>query len=84
MELEHPLVGAFDDSCQAVMGRTLSHGAKPFIDDGNTLMELAGIQAITHGPNATGAHTTSERVPLDDLVRVARVYACTAVAFCAA
>ena len=82
MDLEHPLVGAFDDSCQAVMGRTLSHGAKPFIDDGNTLMELAGIQAITHGPNATGAHTTGERVPLDDLVRVARVYACTAVAFC--
>lgn len=82
MDLEHPLVGAFDDSCQAVMGRTLAHGAKPFIDDGNTLMELAGIEAITHGPNATGAHTTSERVPLDDLVRVARVYACTAVAFC--
>jgi acetylornithine deacetylase/succinyl-diaminopimelate desuccinylase-like protein len=82
MNLEHPLVGAFQDSCQAVMGRPLPHGAKPFIDDGNTLRELAGIETITHGPRATGAHTTGEQVPLDDLVRVARVYACTAVAFC--
>ena len=82
MNLEHPLVGAFQESCQAVMGRTLPHGAKPFIDDGNTLRELAGIETITHGPCGTGAHTTGERVPVDDLVRVAKVYACAAVAFC--
>lgn len=83
MDLEHPLVGAFEDSCRAVMGRTLPHGAKPFIDDGNTLGELAGIETITHGPRATGAHTTGEQVPVDDLIRVAKVYACAAVAFCA-
>ncbi len=82
MDLEHPLVGAFQGSCQAVMGRTLPHGAKPFIDDGNTLRELAGIETITHGPCGTGAHTTGERVPVDDLTRVAKVYACAAVAFC--
>ena len=82
MDLEHPLVGAFEDSCQAVMGRTLPHGAKPFIDDGNTLGELADIETITHGPRGTGAHTTGEQVPVDDLIRVAKVYACAAVAFC--
>ena len=37
---------------------------------------------LTHGPLAQGAHTTRETVSLDELVRVARVYALTAVAYC--
>ena len=81
-DMDHPLVEAFQSSCQSIMGHTLPHGAKPFIDDANTLKELTGIEAITHGPKAMGAHTTHEQVPLTELVRVARVYACTAVAFC--
>ena len=40
------------------------------------------IPAITHGPLAGGQHTVSEWVSIDDLVRVATLYALTAIAFC--
>ena len=42
----------------------------------------AGIPALTHGPAATGAHTAAEQVPVAELLRVARVYALTALAYC--
>ena len=57
-------------------------GAKPFVDDGNTFISKGGIPALTHGPAATGAHTLNEQVPVAELVRLARVYALTAVNFC--
>ena len=38
----------------------------------------AGVPAITHGPRAGGQHTVSEWVEIDDLVRVAWLYAATA------
>lgn len=66
----------------ASQGRTLPFGAKPFCDDCNTFWSLANIPAITHGPNASGAHTLNEWVSIDDLVRVAHVYALTAVGYC--
>jgi succinyl-diaminopimelate desuccinylase len=78
-----PLVETFQEACAAVSGRRLPVGAKPFVDDGNTLAARAGIPAITHGPNARGAHTLEERVPVAELARVARTYAVTALAFCA-
>ena len=43
---------------------------------------LPGLRPLTHGPCATGAHTTDEQVPVAELVRVAKVYALTARAFC--
>jgi acetylornithine deacetylase/succinyl-diaminopimelate desuccinylase-like protein len=80
---EHdPLVAAFQQAHAQVAGRTLPLGAKPFCDDGNSFWSLAGIPAITHGPLAGGAHTLEEWVLIDDLVRVARVYALTALAYC--
>ena len=42
----------------------------------------AGVPVLTHGPLARGAHATRETVSLDELVRVARVYTLTAVAYC--
>lgn len=63
-------------------GRTVPFGAKPFVDDCNTFWALAGIPAITHGPTAGGAHTLHEWVSIDDLVRVAHLYALTAVRYC--
>ena len=62
--------------------RRLPEGAKPFVDDGNSFWALAGIPAITHGPRAGGQHTVSEWVEIDDLVRVAKLYAATAILFC--
>jgi acetylornithine deacetylase/succinyl-diaminopimelate desuccinylase-like protein len=66
-----------------VTGRVLPTGVKPFGDDGNRLWHATGIPALTHGPAGTGAHTIAERVPIAELVRVAKVYALTALRFCA-
>jgi len=77
-----PFVSAFQNAYQVVAGKSLPIGPKPFCDDGNTFWELARIPAITHGPQAGGAHTLEEWVSIDDLVRVAIVYALTAAAYC--
>lgn len=77
-------VRAFQSAYQAVVGETLPFGGKPFVDDGNRYAALAGVPVLTHGPNARGAHTTEEWVPVDELVRVAQVYALTAIDFCGA
>jgi acetylornithine deacetylase/succinyl-diaminopimelate desuccinylase-like protein len=78
----HPLIDAFQQAHAAATGRRLPIGAKPFVDDGNTFVALAGVPAITHGPDAKGAHTLHEVVPVAELVRVAQVYALTALGFC--
>lgn len=76
------LVHAFQQAHTALSGSSLPLGAKPFVDDGNIYASEAGIPALTHGPAATGAHTLHEAAPIEELVRVAKVYALTAVAFC--
>jgi succinyl-diaminopimelate desuccinylase len=82
LDVESPLVAAFDGACEAASRPLLPRGPKPFVDDGNTFWSLARVPAITHGPLAGGQHTTEEWVSIDDLVRVAQVYALTAVAYC--
>jgi acetylornithine deacetylase/succinyl-diaminopimelate desuccinylase-like protein len=82
LEQNDPFVSAFQNAQATASGQSLPIGAKPFCDDGNSFWSLAKIPAITHGPNAGGAHTLEEWVSIDDLVRVARVYALTAVAYC--
>ncbi|MCI0638303.1 MAG: M20/M25/M40 family metallo-hydrolase [Gemmataceae bacterium] len=88
---DHPFVDAFQRAYAAVSPRPegeglgvrgLPIGAKPFCDDGNSFWALAHVPAITHGPKAGGAHTLDEWVSIDDLVRVAKVYALTALEFC--
>jgi acetylornithine deacetylase/succinyl-diaminopimelate desuccinylase-like protein len=83
LDKNDPLVSAFQAAHKAVSGRRLRVGAKPFCDDGNSFCALARVPAITHGPLAGGAHTLNEWVSIDDLERVALVYALTAVAYCA-
>lgn len=80
---DHPFVDAFQRAYMTISkGRPLPTGAKPFCDDGNSFWALAHVPAITHGPKAGGAHTLDEWVSIDDLVRVAKVYALTALEFC--
>ena len=79
---DEPIVTAFQAAHRAVTGRELPLGDKPFVDDGNTYGSIGGIPALTHGPDAKGAHTLNEAVPVAELVRVAQVYALTAVGFC--
>jgi len=76
-----PLVESFQACHQAISGAPLPHGPKPFVDDGNSF-SASGIPAITHGPRAGGQHTISEWVDIDDLVRIALLYAATAVTYC--
>jgi succinyl-diaminopimelate desuccinylase len=82
LETEHPAIDAFQSAATVVMGEPLPKGAKPFVDDGNVFIREGGIPAITHGPDAKGAHTLHEEVSVEELERVALVYALTAVAFC--
>jgi acetylornithine deacetylase/succinyl-diaminopimelate desuccinylase-like protein len=82
LDQQHPFVAAFQRTYQETSGRALPFGAKPFCDDGNSFWALAKIPCITHGPNAGGAHTLNEWVSIDDLMRVAYLYALTAVAYC--
>ncbi|HKI30625.1 MAG TPA: M20/M25/M40 family metallo-hydrolase [Gemmataceae bacterium] len=80
---DDPFVAAFQQAYAASSGgQPLKVGAKPFCDDGNTFWALARVPAVTHGPRAGGAHTLEEWVSIDDLVRVAHLYALTAVAYC--
>jgi acetylornithine deacetylase/succinyl-diaminopimelate desuccinylase-like protein len=76
------LVAAFQASLAALGKLPLAHGGKPFVDDGNTFWAKSRVAAITHGPLAGGAHTLEEWVSIDDLARVARLYALTAAAYC--
>ncbi|MBX7073398.1 MAG: M20/M25/M40 family metallo-hydrolase [Pirellulales bacterium] len=77
-----PLVAALQRARVALGDVPLPTGGKPFVDDANTFWAEAGVPAITHGPRGGGAHTLEEWVDLDDLERVARVYALTALAYC--
>ena len=79
---DEPIVQALQAAHTAVSGAPLTLGTKPVVDDGNTFAGSAGIPALTHGPAATGAHTLNESVPVAELVRVAQVYALTAIGYC--
>lgn len=76
------LVATFQRCYESISGRPLPIGPKPFVDDGNSFAALGGVPAITHGPRAGGQHTVSEWVEIDDLTRVAWLYAAVAVEFC--
>jgi acetylornithine deacetylase/succinyl-diaminopimelate desuccinylase-like protein len=82
LEPTDPLVTAFQQAYTAISGAPLPLGPKPFVDDGNSFYGLKRLPAITHGPRAGGQHTVNEWVSIDDLVRVAELYALTAVLFC--
>jgi acetylornithine deacetylase/succinyl-diaminopimelate desuccinylase-like protein len=82
LDLGDPLVAAFQRLSQLTSGAPLPEGPKPFVDDGNSFHALAGIAAITHGPRAGGQHTIKEWVEIDDLVRVAWLYAAIALQYC--
>jgi succinyl-diaminopimelate desuccinylase len=85
MTAENPLIDSFQAAFASLAaGRRLPTGGKPFVDDGNVFSALAGIPAITHGAESGGAHTVEEWASITDLFRVARLYARTALAFCAA
>jgi acetylornithine deacetylase/succinyl-diaminopimelate desuccinylase-like protein len=82
LDVDSPFVTDFQRSQQAISGSPLPTGPKPFVDDGNSVWALTGAPCITHGPKAGGQHTVEEWASIDDLLRVARLYALTAAQFC--
>ncbi|HVU87266.1 MAG TPA: M20/M25/M40 family metallo-hydrolase [Pirellulales bacterium] len=82
LEEDCPLVQCFQRGYTTQQGRRIACGAKPFVDDGNSFWALARVPAITHGPRAGGQHTVNEWVSIDDLLRVAHLYALTATLYC--
>lgn len=82
LDADDALVHSFQGCYRAISGDALPCGPKPFVDDGNSFSALGGIPAITHGPRAGGQHTVSEWVDIDDLVRIALLYAATATTYC--
>lgn len=82
LDARAPIVAAFQSAFEAISGHTLPTGPKPFVDDGNLFASEAGAPAITHGPLAGGQHTTDEWVSIEDMVRVAKLYALTAAFYC--
>lgn len=82
LDTSDPFVDVFCKAYTATSGHPIEFGPKAFVDDGCSFCSLAKVAAITHGPKSGGAHTVEEWVSIDDLVRVALLYAVTAVAFC--
>jgi acetylornithine deacetylase/succinyl-diaminopimelate desuccinylase-like protein len=79
-----PLVTAFQGAFRQLSGQPLTTGPKMFIDDGNSFYGLRRVPCVTHGPRAGGQHTLKEWMSIDDMLRVAHLYALTAVAYCGA
>ncbi len=84
LDTDDALVSSFQHAYAEQCGHELAYGAKPFVDDGNSFWSAARVPAITHGPRAGGQHTTNEWVSIDDLVRVAHLYARVATTYCPA
>jgi acetylornithine deacetylase/succinyl-diaminopimelate desuccinylase-like protein len=82
LDVSHPIVNTFQEAYQELHGKSLPHGPKAFVDDGNSFSSLANIPTITHGPKAGGQHTVDEWIDVPDMSRVALLYAMTAIRFC--
>ncbi|MEW4569367.1 M20/M25/M40 family metallo-hydrolase [Tautonia sp. JC769] len=82
LDVNSTFVGVFQAARSAMDGEPLPTGPKAFVDDGNSVSALAGVPSITHGPLAGGQHTVEEWASIEDLMRVARLYALTAALYC--
>ncbi|MFO0947530.1 MAG: M20/M25/M40 family metallo-hydrolase [Planctomycetota bacterium] len=83
LDLDDPLIHAFQRSYSTISGSELVSGPKLFVDDGNSFWGIANVAAVTHGPRAGGQHTLGEWVDIEDMIRVVKLYVLTAVAYCA-
>ena len=81
LDVAQPIVAAFQTGYETMQGKPLPTGPKAFVDDGNSFSGIAGLPAITHGPRAGGQHTVHEWIDIDDMVRVANLYALTAMLY---
>jgi acetylornithine deacetylase/succinyl-diaminopimelate desuccinylase len=81
---DHPLARAATAAVAEIVGGEVEPGAFPAWTDGALLAAFGGIPSIVLGPGDVSlAHSPREAVPLAALAEAARIYAATALAFCA-
>ncbi|MBI3970639.1 MAG: M20/M25/M40 family metallo-hydrolase [Chloroflexi bacterium] len=78
----HPLVRALRDAAERVGGAPPDEIGLPLVGDANLYVNALGIPTVYYGPAYDTAHSDAERVSIDRLVHVARVYALTALSYC--
>jgi acetylornithine deacetylase/succinyl-diaminopimelate desuccinylase len=81
---DHPLARAARSAIEASAGYTEPGTAFPAWTDAALLSNFAGIPSIVLGPGELAlAHTPRESIAVGDVERAARIYARTAMRFCA-
>jgi acetylornithine deacetylase/succinyl-diaminopimelate desuccinylase-like protein len=76
------LVKVVRDAYQKVTGHELPFAGLRSVADASVFNTIAGIPALYHGPGGTGHHGDVEAMPVDELVRAAKVLALCALAYC--
>ena len=83
VSVDEPIVGAARGASRAIGVPRARIGGLDNWHDGATLIVEAGIPAICLGPGDVHlAHTTSESVPISELISCAQALAVTAMRFC--
>ena len=77
-----PIVGAVEGAHVVALGEPVVVQGFAAVDDA-TYFEKAGIPAVTYGPGSIlTCHCFDESVPVEDVLRAARVYVATAIDWC--
>jgi acetylornithine deacetylase/succinyl-diaminopimelate desuccinylase family protein len=80
--VDHPIVSAVSEAHRQALGDTVELTGFAAVDDA-TFFQAAGIPAVTYGPGSIlTSHCLDERVPIEDVIRAAKVYAATAIEWC--
>ena len=82
LDPDHPFVAAFQAAYRAATGRIAAAGPEAVRRRRQQLLGARRHPGDHPRPACAGAHTGREWVDIDDLVRVALLYAATAVAYC--
>jgi acetylornithine deacetylase/succinyl-diaminopimelate desuccinylase-like protein len=80
--VDHPIIHAFQAAHREALGAPVAIEGFAAVDDA-TYFERAGIPAISYGPGSIlTCHCFDEHVPVEDVIRAAKVYAATAIEWC--
>ncbi len=78
----HPLVTTVAAAHEASLGAPVEIAGFAAVDDA-TYFQAAGIPAVSYGPGSIlTCHCFDERVPIEDVIRAAKVYAAAAIEWC--
>ncbi len=80
--IDHPITAAVQAAHVAALGSPVELQGFAAVDDA-TYFEVAGIPAVSYGPGSIlTCHCFDEHVPVDDVIRAAKVYAAAAIGWC--